>query len=161
VVKNKDEILANRWIKPFAHRLTHPSLWHMNRRSMARALGLGLFAAFVVPIGQIVLAAFLAIPARANVPVAIGATFVTNPFTFAPIWAGAWWTGDCLLSPLGFESHPLDLSAGYAWSALSTMAPITLGLVVFAIGAGLLGYLLGRAWYSVKLVSRWKARRNG
>jgi uncharacterized protein (DUF2062 family) len=161
VVKSKDEILSYRWIKPFAHRLTHPSLWHINRRSLSKAIGLGLFAGFLVPIGQIVLAALLAIPARANVPVAVGATFVTNPFTFGPIWYGAWWTGDHLLRPFGFESHPFDLSAGYAWSAITTMIPITFGLVLFAFGSGVLGYLLGKAWYSAKLAWRWKARRAG
>lgn len=160
-MKTKDEILANRWIKPFAHRLTHPSLWHVNRRSLSKALGLGLFAAFVVPIGQIVLAALLAIPTRANVPVAIGATFVTNPLTFGPIWYGAWWTGDHLLRPFGIESHPFDLSAGYAWSAVATMVPITLGLILFAVGSGLLGFLLARAWYTLRLTARWRARRAG
>lgn len=158
-MKTRDEILANRWIRPFAHRLTHPALWHANRRSMAKALGLGLFAAFIVPIGQMVLAAFLAVPARANVPVAVGLTFVSNPFTFAPTWYAAWWIGSHMLAPFGFESHPLDLSAGYAWSAVSTMTPITLGLVMVSIGAGVLGYLLGMAWYSVRLAWRWKARR--
>lgn len=158
-MKTRDEILANRWIRPFAHRLSHPSLWHANRRSMAKALGLGLFAAFVIPIGQILLATFLAVPARANVPVAVGATFVSNPFTFAPTWYGAWWIGNHLLAPMGFESHPLDLSAGYAWSAISTMAPITIGLVIIAIASGILGYVGGYLWYSVRLGWRWKARR--
>ena len=37
-------------------------------------------------LGQIFLAAFLALPARANVPLAALVTFVTNPFTF-PFWA--------------------------------------------------------------------------
>lgn len=159
-MKTKEEILAHRWIQPHAHRLAHPALWHANRRSMAKALGLGLFAAFVIPIGQIALAAMLAVPARANVPVAVGATFVSNPFTFAPTWYIAWWIGNHLLTPFGIESHPLDLSAGYAWSAVSTMAPISLGLVVVAIASGILGYLLAHIWYSLRLMWRWRGRRS-
>lgn len=77
-VVSREAVLSNRWISPFAHRLVHPSLWHLNRRSVARGVALGLFAGFLIPIGQIAVAAFLAVTVRANVVVAATATFVTN-----------------------------------------------------------------------------------
>ena len=46
----------------------------------------GVFAGFIIPVGQIFLAAFMALPARANVPLSALVTFITNPFTF-PFWA--------------------------------------------------------------------------
>ena len=75
----------NRWLAPIAHRFLSPELWRFTRRSVPRGVALGMFAAFIVPIGQVFLAAFLALPARANVPLAALLTFVTNPFTL-PFW---------------------------------------------------------------------------
>ena len=83
---SREEMAENRWLAPIAHRFLSPELWRFTRRSVPRGVALGLFAAFIVPVGQIFLAAFLALPARANVPLAALVTFVTNPFTF-PFWA--------------------------------------------------------------------------
>ena len=81
----REEMAENRFLKPIAHRFLSPELWRFTRRSVPRGVALGLFAAFIVPIGQIFLAAFMALPARANVPLAALVTFVTNPFTL-PFW---------------------------------------------------------------------------
>lgn len=82
----RDEMERNRWLAPIAHRFARSELWRFTRRSVPRGVALGLFAAFIIPVGQIFLAAFLALPARANVPVAALITFVTNPLT-VPFWA--------------------------------------------------------------------------
>ncbi|QZD86049.1 DUF2062 domain-containing protein [Qipengyuania psychrotolerans] len=81
----RDQMARNKYLKPIAHRFLTPELWRFTRRSVPRGVALGLFAAFIVPIGQIFLAAFLALPARANVPLSALVTFVTNPFTL-PFW---------------------------------------------------------------------------
>ena len=75
----------SKYLAPIAHRFLTPELWRFTRRSVPRGVALGLFAAFIVPLGQVFLAAFLALPARANVPLAAAVTFVTNPFTL-PFW---------------------------------------------------------------------------
>ncbi len=81
----REEMAKNRFLKPIAHRFLTPELWRFTRRSVPRGVALGLFAAFIVPLGQIFLAAFMALPARANVPLAALVTFVTNPLTL-PFW---------------------------------------------------------------------------
>jgi uncharacterized protein (DUF2062 family) len=102
-MKSREAILRSRWVRPFAHYFAHPSLWHLNRRSVPRGLAVGLFAAFALPVGQFALAALLAIPLRANVPLAAAATLVSNPITFAPIYIGAYKLGSFMLrhSPSG------------------------------------------------------------
>src|SRR3546814_20338831 len=82
----REELAKNRYLEPIAHRFLSPELWRFTRRSVPRGVALGLFAEFIVPLGQIFLAAFLALPARANVPLAAAVTSVTNPFTL-PFWA--------------------------------------------------------------------------
>ena len=81
----REEMAENKYLAPIAHRFLSPELWRFTRRSVPRGVALGLFAAFIIPIGQIFLSAFLALPMRANVPLAALVTFVTNPFTL-PFW---------------------------------------------------------------------------
>ena len=56
----REEMAGNRWLAPIAHRFLSPELWRFTRRSVPRGIALGMFAAFIVPVGQIFLAAFLA-----------------------------------------------------------------------------------------------------
>lgn len=84
-----------RWMKPV---LGHPRLWHLHRRSVALGVGIGLVAGLIpLPI-QMLMAIVIAIVVRANVPAAAAATWVTNPFTFIPLYLlayqlGTWVTG--------------------------------------------------------------------
>lgn len=157
-MKSRDDILASRWLRPFAHLFAHPSLWHLNRRSVPRALALGLFAAFILPLGQFLLAALLALVIRANVPLAAAATLVTNPLTFPPIYYAAYRLGSTLLS------HSPDGRAGeFAQSLgqqlLEVSGPTALGLAIFAIVGAAAGYTLGSLWWRLKLVQRWQNRK--
>ena len=157
-MKDREAILRSRWLKPFGHLFAHPSLWHLNRRSVPRALALGLFAAFIVPVGQFALAAFLAVPLRANVPLAAAATLVSNPLTFPPIYFAAYKIGTFLLdhSP-GDEADELAKSLGR--TLLDVSGPTALGLVVLAILGAAAGYIAGTAWWRLRLVRRWGDRR--
>jgi uncharacterized protein len=78
----------NRYLRPIAHRFLRSDLWRFTRRSVPRGVALGMLAAFLIPVGQIFVAVFLALPVRANVPVAALTTFITNPFTY-PFWIAA------------------------------------------------------------------------
>ena len=153
-MKERDKILASRWLRPFAHLFAHPSLWHLNRRSVPRALAIGLFTAFILPVGQFVLAALLAVGVRANVPLAAAATLVSNPLTFPPIYIAAYTVGAAVLG-----SGPADTVANDLGSKLwNVSGPTALGLLIFAIAGALLGYFVGTLWWRLKLVRRWRDR---
>ncbi|WP_420607666.1 DUF2062 domain-containing protein [Novosphingopyxis sp.] len=81
----RDDMGKNRFLKPFAARVLRPDLWRFTRRSVPRGIALGMLAGFWVPVGQIFVAALLALPFRANVPIATVTTFITNPLTY-PFW---------------------------------------------------------------------------
>lgn len=156
-MKDREAILRSRWLRPFAHLFSHPSLWHLNRRSVPRALALGLFAAFILPVGQFALAAFLAVPLRANVPLAAATTLVTNPLTFPPIYFAAYKLGALLLRhSSNREADELATSVGSA--LLDVSGPTALGLLIFAIVSAAAGYMAGTAWWRLRLIRRW---RNG
>jgi uncharacterized protein len=148
-MKSKDEIIASRWLQPIAHRLVHPSLWHLNRRSVSKALAIGLLSAFVVPIGQIICAALLAIPTRANVPVAAAATLVTNPFTFPPIYYAAYRLG----SFLGADT--------ISYTPVRFFAAVAAGMLCMGVVLAVIGFLSSRLYFRIRLSRRWFLRKEG
>ena len=157
----REEMAENRFLKPIAHRFLSPELWRFTRRSVPRGVALGLFAAFIVPLGQIFLAAFMALPARANVPLAALVTFVTNPFTL-PFWLViANQTGGFVLNidaAVGTGAVQLAEDSGALARWLELGGVTAFGFLVLAIVSAAAGYLLaGFVWRFV--VARKRAKR--
>lgn len=159
----REGMAQNKYLAPIAHRFLSPELWRFTRRSVPRGVALGLFSAFIIPIGQIFLSAFLALPTRANVPLASLVTFVTNPFTL-PFWLViANRIGEFFLR---FDTASGSIAASHAdsgvWAWLTMAyelgASTILGYLVLSVVTPPLGYLLsGWVWRAV--VSRKRARR--
>src|SRR5690606_28373746 len=93
----RKQILESRWLKPFREHLHDRHLWRLERHATARGAAIGMFFAFIVPIGQIPLAAIASIIFRGNIPVAALCTFVTNPFTFPAVFWIAYSIGSFIL----------------------------------------------------------------
>lgn len=154
---DRDRLLANRWLKPFAHRLNHPLLWYFNRRSIARGLALGLFAGFILPVGQIALAALFALSVRANVVIAASATLVTNPVTFPPIYFAAYKLGSGFFGDRLEQMEVSQLHRTAIW-LYGIAAPTALGLLLFAIITAFLGYGLVHLIWRLRVTQRWQRR---
>ncbi len=159
----REEMARNKYLRPIAHRFLTPELWRFTRRSVPRGVALGLFSAFIIPVGQIFLAAFLALPSRANVPLAALVTFVTNPFTI-PFWAVlANRVGAFMLridkATTGVASEQLE-SGDWQWviDAFQVAGVTVVGFLVLAIVSSAAGYLLSSAIWRI-LVSRRRAKR--
>ncbi len=161
----REEMAKNRFLAPVAHRVLSPELWRFTRRSVPRGVALGLFAAFIFPLGQILISTFLALPARANVPLAALVTFVTNPFTL-PFWLViANRTGDFVLSfgasaPVVAVNAKVASTGMWAWfaDAYAVAGATLVGYLVLSFVAPVIGYVLsGWVWRAV--VSRKRARR--
>lgn len=156
MIKDREAILASRWLKPFAHLFAHPSLWHLNRRSVPRALAIGFFAGFIIPVGQFALAALIAVAIRANVPLAAAATLISNPLTFPPIYFAAYKVGIFLLPDT--STGVGDVAHSIGTKLLDVSGPTALGLLVFAIVSAVLGYVAGAVWWRISLLRRWRRR---
>ncbi|MEO0441090.1 MAG: DUF2062 domain-containing protein [Pseudomonadota bacterium] len=160
----RDGMRKNRYLKPIAHRFLRSDLWRFTRRSVPRGVALGMLAAFLIPVGQIFAAVFLALPVRANVPIAALTTFITNPFTY-PFWiAVANQIGKFVLridaltagQPLN-EGMRSGLGEWLSWFVRE--AGVTaFGFLLLAIVFGAIGYVassLGWRWW----VARKRAKR--
>ena len=146
------QLAEHRWLAPIAHRLTEQGLWHAKTESVARAAAIGLFWAFVLPFAQMLFAAAHCVWWRANIPVAVGITFITNPFTIGGwLWL-AYQTGSLFITP---DTAPVV--EGWLGRLQVLGWPTVLGMGLFAIGGATLGY------FGVKLFSRvslaWRLRR--
>jgi uncharacterized protein (DUF2062 family) len=165
---SREEVQSHRslrWLGPLLHR---PWLWHLDRRTVAVGAAVGVFFGFMIPLLQILFAAFFAILLRGNLPVAAVATLVSNPFTYAPIGVLAYRTGSALLGePLrpaeeaaierSAEDVPLaPQSWGERVAALGK--PLILGLSVFAVVGGLSTWVLvNLVWILVVRLRRGRA----
>lgn len=161
----------NRWLRWIGPALHHPRLWHLNRRGVALGLALGLFFGLLIPIAQIPFAAGAAVMLRANVPVAIGSTLVTNPVTFAPIYVLAHSVGATLLGQRGAEAPDFTAlpkqtatPAAHWWQRiwnrlLAVGQPLMLGLSLFAVVAGSLTYGLIMLVWRIRTTLAWKRRK--
>lgn len=158
----REQMARNKYLRPLGQSFLSPELWRFTRRSVPRGVALGVFAAFIVPLGQIFLAALLALPARANVPLAAAVTFVTNPFTF-PFWL-------LVANKVGATVLNIDAAVGAgatseiaddrgALAGFFELAGLTaFGFVVLAVVGAALSYLIaGFIWRNL-VIRRRKQR---
>jgi len=165
-VPSHDKLFSNRWLNRLKPWLGHPSLWHLNRRSVAGGVAIGLFAGLIPGPFQMLSAALLSIPFRANLPVAVFTTLYTNPLTIVPLYLlayeiGAFFTGQRLASLPSFEfnwqGRWLDaLPAFLNWVAALGL-PLIVGLIVLALILAPTGYVLMRGLWRLHVV--WEMRQ--
>lgn len=109
-------------------------LWVMHRRSVAlgvaRGIGIGVFP---VPL-QLPVAMLAAVALKANVAAAAAATWLTNPFTMALIWALAAFLGSFVVPQAapatdraeGEAAGPRPLQYNAANFSISGVGPATI-----------------------------------
>lgn len=137
----------------------------MTRRSVPRGVAIGLFVAVIIPFMHTVIAALLAIPARANVAVAALFTLLVNPFTIPPLYYGAYRIGSWelhydanLVSPAAAERFSSELGRLLFWIHHAS-GPIAVGVLTIAVTAALLGYLGSALVWRIWCAGRWRRRR--
>nr|WP_269141535.1 DUF2062 domain-containing protein [Sphingomonas sp. IC-56] len=158
----RESFESNRWLKPLGHRILHPALWRMTRRSIPRGVALGMFTGILIPMGQIPASAVLALPLRANVPAAALTTFFTNPITTPFLFllyyqVGAWSLG--LGGPTAAVAQTAAQDGGWLhWLAADVGLPTALGMVICAVLGAVLGYLVSALGWRWWIVHKWNKR---
>ncbi|MCL6251776.1 DUF2062 domain-containing protein [Altererythrobacter sp. KTW20L] len=161
----REDMVRNKYLAPIAHRFGRSELWRFTRRSVPRGVALGLFAGFIIPVGQIFLAAFLALPTRANVPVAALVTFLTNPFTL-PFWL--WVANEVGSFVLKIDSITTgaanaELASGrwsdFGWFQMLEGVGVTaFGFVVLSILSASIGYVVSGFLWRFVVARKWTRR---
>lgn len=94
------------WWQKLSKPLFHRSLWIPCRDTVASGVSIGLFFSMVPFIPQSIFAAILAMRAKVNVPFAMAACFVSNPFTNVPFWYAQIHMGQWLINVLSLPVLP-------------------------------------------------------
>ncbi|HEY1123157.1 MAG TPA: DUF2062 domain-containing protein [Haloferula sp.] len=82
------------WWRKLTQPLFERRLWKPCRDTVAVGLAIGLFFGVIPLIPQSLFAAIAAMRVKANIPFAVGITWVSNPVTNVPIWVSQLWLGN-------------------------------------------------------------------
>lgn len=133
-------------LKPY---LTASSLWKFDCDPVARGVAAGLAGA-VIPGFQIFYAALLVILFRGNLPIALLATLVTNPFTALPVVYFIYFVGSLIVgngkADFVIKDFQWDFSSFHAfWTNFSAWIlqfgkAFFIGLPFVSVGLAVLGY---------------------
>lgn len=145
------EIKNNKTLSIFGSLLHNPNLWHMNRRSVAKAFMVGLFFAWWPVPFQMILAAGGAILIRSNLPLSIGLVWVTNPVTMPVMFYFAYVVGTWIM---GVPEMHFEMELSIEWlinEMVVIWKPFLAGCFVLGVISSIGGYFgINWAWrYSV------------
>ncbi|WP_323126930.1 MULTISPECIES: DUF2062 domain-containing protein [unclassified Psychrobacter] len=168
-----EKIMESRSLKWFAPHLVDARLWHFNRHSLNKAVYIGVLSAFFPLPGQMLLALIGALMWRANVPMALGLTWITNPLTTLPIFYAGYYVGAKLLGEPMISLRLIGrMIADFSLWLLSnganpfvtyqdsfSLSAFCLGLTLLAIVTSLVCGLAFRIIWRYKTVSTWQKRQ--
>ncbi|MGF1538012.1 MAG: DUF2062 domain-containing protein [Elainellaceae cyanobacterium] len=139
-------------------------------KAIARGLAAGVFAGWFPLFGlQTIIGVAIAAAVKGNKLMAAAGTWVSNPFTYVPIYYFNFRVGAWLLSRFGLSAMVPEPGAigtvvsASGWAAFQEFmmlgagftTTLFLGCVVVGLPSAILAYVLG-LW----LAQRWKARRS-
>ncbi|OBS10873.1 DUF2062 domain-containing protein [Acidihalobacter prosperus] len=156
---NRHAVKEHKALRFLGNWLHDPSLWHLNRRSVAGAFAVGLFMAFVPFPAQMVGAALLAVAFRVNLAISVALVWLTNPVTIPPMFYFAYLVGNWLLGAPAHHPANFHLTAAWFQDEFSRIwRPLLLGSFVVGSSLSVLGYFGIRLFWRMHVVRRWQQR---
>lgn len=135
-----------------------PNLWQLNKKSVSRAVFIGIFCAFLpIPL-QMLLAAALAILYTANLPLSTVVVWISNPLTFAPLYYACYQTGVFLL---GGDETQFHIELSWAWlrnDFPSFWKPLFTGSLVLGTFFAFAGYFATLMYWRLTVLKKWQER---
>jgi len=153
------KIKDNKSLQIFGTLLHNPNLWHLNRRSVAKAFAVGLFFAFVPVPFQMVLAAGIAIIVHSNLPISVALVWLTNPLTMPPIFYFCYVVGTWAL---GVKEQNFVFQASWQWlsNSIETIGPaFLLGCGILGTVFAILGYFAIQIFWRYSVSKEWQKRK--
>ena len=147
ILPQRADIMRRWFLRPFRAVLHDPALWATHRRNVLRAMTVGILICFIPFPVHTALAGIVAVVMRINLPVAILASWISNPLTFGPIYYGAYRVGLLVLGMPPDDGGIEFTTAGIAEDLGRAWEPLLVGCVVSGVGLAALSYVvLNRLW---------------
>lgn len=167
-----EELRKNKVVAMFAPFLADARLWHLNRNSLIRAICVGVMCAFFPLPGQMPLAVIGALIFRANIPMSIALTWLTNPLTALPVYWVAYSVGAILLGEptIGVRTIGIVLTDATLWlfhdganpfagQQIFSLQAFALGLVITGAITSLILSLAFSLFWRYRIAKDWKKRQ--
>ncbi|MBS9778666.1 MAG: DUF2062 domain-containing protein [Gammaproteobacteria bacterium] len=161
ITPSKVALEKQKMLKPIAHWIAEPKIWHFNRRAIAAGVAIGLFFGSLPIAGQMFLSAIVAVFLKSNMPIAIVATWISNPITMPFMFTANYYLGAWLL-----RSPKIDLK-NTQWTLESMMAlggdiliPLYFGSIVVGIILAMLSIIIIRIMWRISIVMHFHERKN-
>lgn len=138
------------WLRDLLH---EGDLWHLNRRSIARAAFIGVFCAFLPMPFQMLLAALLAIAYKCNLPLSVVLVWISNPLTYIPIFLFNYRVGAWLLD----MPTTLPQKTSITW-LLEQLIPLWTGSLVTGLVLAAMAFGTVKLGWRLLVQRRWQAR---
>ena len=136
---------------------------HAQWPRVAVGLLIGIFV--LIPGLQIVGAALMCVPFRGNIPLAAGATFLSNPATTPFILVAALWIGSFFGLNADIATFQAMVASGASfgewttWLVSSAAPALLLGLLVIAVVSAIVGYAASVLIWRWLIARRLRMRR--
>ncbi len=130
------------WWKAITRPVANRQLWIPCRDTVASGLAIGLFFSMILMPFQMIPAALVAMRARANIPFAMAACWVTNPFTLGPVLWAQCELGQWMRDSLGVPMPDFLSKDAFQVPDVGTLnvASFLLGMITSALILALLAY---------------------
>ncbi|MDZ7809874.1 MAG: DUF2062 domain-containing protein [Arhodomonas sp.] len=139
--------------------LEDPFLLHLNRRSVAGAVAVGLFTAFLPLPGQMAIAAALAILIRVNLVLAVALVWISNPLTIPPMFYFSYMVGTWLIGTPVFHTG-FEPTLAWFWNEMAVIwKPLLLGSLATGVVAALAGYGAVQLLWRLYIIAHLRRRR--
>ena len=154
-----ERLRQNKSLQFLGNHLFDSNLWHLNRRSAAKAFLIGIFAALLPIPFQMVLAAVLAVYVRCNLPLSVALVWITNPLTMPFIFYFTYKVG-CFILNIPPSGSGFQVSWEWLMSKLSSIwLPLYLGSLICAIIASIGSYFIVHIFWRINITRAWKQRK--
>lgn len=154
-----ERVRSHRQLKLLGRLLDDPFLLHLNRRSVAGGVAVGIFLAFLpVPI-QMLLAAVAAVIFRVNLIISVSLVWLTNPVTIPPVFLFTYSVGTWILgAPV--QPAPFEPTLAWFWEKFGEIwQPLLFGSVLVGAVMSFAGYGLINLLWRLHVLRHWHRRR--
>lgn len=156
---DQGKLVKNPVLKPIAHLLTKPQIWHFNRRTIAYGVAIGVFFGSLPIAGQMLLAAVVAVMTRVNMPIAVASTWISNPLTMPFFYTGNYYFGAWLLRRESIKMNEIDWSLnGLLSLGGEVLVPLYLGSITIGVILAFLAFIAVRVLWRLHVVSHHRSR---
>lgn len=160
ITPSREALEKNKVLRPIAHWLGNPKIWHFNRRAIASGIAIGLFFGSFPIAGQMILAAIFAIVLRVNMPIAVVATWISNPFTMPFVYTANYYLGAWLLDQPRIHLSNIDwtLEAMIKLGG-EILVPLFFGSAVVGVILAVVSFIVIRLLWRLNVVAQHRERK--